>query len=63
MSLAPKSATMPIAMGVAYVRGSLTDRSLMDKFDPAIYNSPRFGWVPVFAQETASGGSAARTAA
>ncbi len=27
------------------------------KFDPAIYSSPRFGWVPVFAQETASGGS------
>lgn len=27
------------------------------KFDPAIYNSPRFGWVPVFAQETESGGS------
>lgn len=26
-------------------------------FDPAIYNSPRFGWVPVFAQETESGGS------
>lgn len=27
------------------------------KFDPAIYRSPRFGWVPVFAQEATSGGS------
>ncbi len=27
------------------------------KFDPAIYSSPRFGWVPVFTQETTSGGS------
>ena len=27
------------------------------KFDSAIYKSPRFGWVPVFAQEATSGGS------
>jgi hypothetical protein len=27
------------------------------KFDPAIYRSPRFGWVPVFAQEATAGGS------
>ncbi len=27
------------------------------KFVPAIYSSPRFGWVPVFTQETVSGGS------
>jgi hypothetical protein len=27
------------------------------KFDPAIYESPRFGWVPVFGEEATSGGS------
>ena len=27
------------------------------KFDPAIYESPRFGWVPVFGAQPTSGGS------